>query len=160
MKEDEVKKRLVELADGSLVENDVLNIVEKIKNYDPNLRVKYVDPARAQFGDAPYRVTEMCPDGLERLVMEVWELDEKVFERIIAADNSRNNVLLSVDNANLLAAKIQERRYEEIKLEDQDILTHYLKSPKGRYSFRRRKDDALVTIDDQHGRRHKVEERK
>lgn len=160
MKKDEVNQRLVELADGSLVENDVLNIVQKIKNYDSNLRVKYVDPARAEFGDAPYRVTEICPDGIERLVMEVWQLDERVFERIISADNSRNNVLLSVDNANLLAKKIQERRYEEVKLEDQDLITHYLQSPKGRYKFRRRHDEALVTIDDDPTRHHSVKEKK
>ena len=43
--------------------------------------------------------------------------------------------------------------------EDKDIIASYLRSPKGRYSFRRREDDALVTIDDQEGRRHKVDER-
>lgn len=160
MKDHEVKKRLVELADGSLVEHDVLNVVEKIRNYDSNLRVKFVDPLRAEFGDAPYRVTELCPDSMERLVMEVWKLDETVLDRIMAADNSRNNVLLSLDNSNLIAQQIEKRRYEEIRLEDQDILHSYLKSPKGRFSFNRRQDGALVTIDDQHGRIHKVQEKK
>lgn len=155
MKKDEINKRLVDLADGFLVEHDVLNVVEKIRNYDPNLRVKYVDPMRAEFGDAPYRITELCPDGMERLVMEVWELDDRVVERIVAADNSRNNVLVSLDDTNLIASKIQERRYEEIRLEDQDLIHSYLKSPKGKYSFNRR-DGALVTIDDQEGRKHRV----
>lgn len=155
MKDHEVKKRLVDLGDGQLVEHDVLNIVEKIRNYDPNLQIKYVDPMRAEFGDAPYRITEKCPDGMERIVMEVWELDERILDRIMAADNSRNNVLLSIDNNNLLAKKTQERRYEEVRLEEQDLITSYLRSPKGRFSFKR-KDGALVTIDDQEGRRHKV----
>lgn len=160
MKDHEVKQRLIELADGSLVERDVLNIVEKIRNYDSNLLVKYVDPNRINLGDAPYRITERCPDGMERLIMEVWKLDETVLDRIMAADNSRNNVLLSIDSANLLAEKIQKRRYEEICLEDQDLMTSYLKSPKGKYSFRRRKDEALVIIDDQEGRKHTVKEKK
>jgi hypothetical protein len=153
------KKRLIELADGSYVESDVLNVVEKIRAYDPNLNVKYCDPALAEFGDAPYKVVELCPDGVERIVFYVWELNETVLERIFAADNARNNVLVGLDNNNLLAKQIERRRYEEIKLEDQDIISHYLKSPKGRYSFRRRSDEALVTIDDQEGRRHKVKER-
>jgi hypothetical protein len=153
------KKRLIELADGSYVESDVLNIVEKIRAYDSNLRVKYCDPALAELNDAPYKIVELCPDGIERIIFYVWKLDETVLERIYAADNAHNNVLVNLDNVNLIAKKAQERRYEEVRLEDQDIITSYLKSPKGRYSFKRREDDALVTIDDQEGRRHKVDER-
>lgn len=156
----DVKKRLIEMADGSYVEADVLNVVEKIRAYDPNLNVKYVDPALADPTDPPYKIVELCPDGMERVVFGVWELNEAILERLYKADNSRTNVLLDLHGNNLLAKKEQERRYTEIRLEDQDILTHYLKSPKGRYSFNRREDNALVTIDDQEGRRHKVNERR
>jgi hypothetical protein len=154
------KKRLIELADGSYVESDVLNIVEKIRAYDPNLNIKYCDPALADLDDAPYKIVELCPDGVERVVFYVWKLDETILERIYAADNACNNVLVGLNNNNLIAKKAQERRYEEIRLEDQDIVASYLKSPKGKFSFKRREDDALVTIDDQEGRRHKVNERR
>lgn len=155
----DVKKRLIEMSDGSYVEADVLNVVEKIRAYDHNLNVKYCDPARADPDDPPYKVVELCPDGIERVVFGVWELNEQVLERLYAADNARTNVLLDVHGNNLLAKKALDRRYEEVRLEDQDIITSYLRSPKGRYSFNRREDGALVTIDDQEGRRHKVDER-
>ena len=156
----DVKKRLIELSDGSYVEEDVLNVVEKIRAYDRNLNVKYVDPARADPGDPPYKVVELCPDGIERVVFGVWTLDETVLERLYKADNARTNVLLDVHGNNLLAQKEQNQRYREVQLEDQDILLHYLKSPKSRWSFNRREDNALVTIDDQEGRKHKVDERR
>jgi hypothetical protein len=156
----DVKKRLIEMADGSYVEADVLNVVEKIRDYDSNLGVKYCDPALASADDPPYKIVELCPDGIERVVFGVWSLDETVLDRLYAADNRRTNVLLDIHGNNLLAKKEQERRYTEKRLEDQDILIHYLRSPKGRYSFRRREDDALVVIDDQEGRRHKVNERR
>lgn len=155
----DVKKRLIELAEGVYVEADVLNVVEKIRSYDSNLRVKFLDPALASAGDPPYKIVELCPDGIERVVFGVWELNEQVLERLYAADNTRTNVLVDLHGNNLLAKKEQERRYEEVVSEDRDIIASYLRSPKGRYSFHRREDDALVTIDDQEGRRHKVNER-
>lgn len=153
----DVNQRLVQIAEGIYVEQDVLNIVEKIRNYDPNLNVKYCDPARSEFTDAPYKIVELCPDGMERVVFDCWELNETILERIYAADNARNNVLTNLDNVNLIAKKTQERRYQEKRLEEQDLVTSYLKSPKGRYSFKR-EDGSLVTIDDQPGREHKVRE--
>ena len=156
----DVQKRLVEMADGSLVESDVLNIVEKIRDYDPNLRVKYIDPMLADPEDPPYRITELCPDGMERVVFGVWNLNETVLERLYQADNARTNVFLDIHGNNLLAKKEQERRYIETRLEEQDIIASYLRSPKGKFSFRRKEDDALVTIDDQEGRKHRVDERR
>lgn len=153
-------QRLVEIAEGVYVEQDVLNIVDKIRAYDPNLKVKFCNPALAETGDAPYKIVEVCPDGIERIVFSVWQLDDKVMERLYAADNSRTNVLVDIHNNNLLAKKIEERRYQEEKEEDRDLIASYLKSPKGQYSFRRRQDDALVIVDDQEGRKHKVIERR
>jgi hypothetical protein len=155
----DVRQRLIEMSDGTYVEEDVLNIVEKIRAYDSNLRIKYCDPALADPSDPPYKIVELCPDGIERVVFGVWTLDEQVLERLYKADNTRTNVLLDVHGNNLLAKKEQDRRYREICLEDQDILLHYVKSPKSRWSFKRREDGALVTIDDQEGRKHKVDER-
>jgi len=155
----DVKQRLIEMSDGSYVEADVLNIVEKIRDYDPNLNVKYLDPSLADPADPPYKVVERCPDGIERVVFGVWELNEQVLERLYAADNARTNVLVDLQGNNLLAQKEQERRYTEKCLEDQDIVSHLLKSPKGRYSFRRRMDDALIIVDDDSRRMHKVRER-
>lgn len=153
---DEVSDRLVRLADGVYVEQDVLNIVEKIQQYDPNLKVKYVDPNRAEFGDEPYRIVEVCPDGMERVLFGVWELNELVLERIYAADKMKTDVLANIDSHNRMINQGIQSRYEDQKLEANDIVAHYLESRKGRWSF---KNDAgqKVTLDDQEGRKAKVE---
>jgi hypothetical protein len=156
MKDTEVKKKLVELAEGVYVESDVLNVVEKIRAYDPNLRVKYCDPARSAIGDAPYKIVEVCPDGFERVVFDVWVLDETVLERLHAADNQKHDILSRLDGANLFAKRNEARRYEEQKLEAKDIVSSYLSSPKGRWSFRDSVTGKTVEIDDQEKRSYRV----
>lgn len=157
--DDRVKERLVKMSDGSLVERDVLNVVDKIRDYDPNIRVKYCDPARAEFGDAPYRIMELCPDGMERMIMSVWTLDESVLERLVACDNRRTNVLRDLEGNNLSVEKENHRRFREEMDEAADILHHYLASPKGRYSFVDPKTEHKITLDDQEGIPAKVESR-
>lgn len=139
---------LVRLDDGNLVERDVLGIVEKICEYDPNLKVQYLDPALGPgLTEAPYRIVEVCPDGEVRPVFSVWTLDDTVLERLYNADTKKLDVLANLDLKNLAARNSQERRFQEIKDEDNDIIAHVLKSPKGKYTFKNRYDK-LVTIDD------------
>jgi hypothetical protein len=150
------KGRLIELSQGVLVEEDIYNVVEKLRNYDPNLRVKFLnDATRSLVGDAPYAIFELCPDGIERLVFTVWELDDRVLERLYNADNARNNVLVDIDNNNLLVKKINDRRYQERNLEIKDIMKHAFSSPKGSYSFE--VDGKKITLDDDPRRKSKVE---
>lgn len=138
----------VKLDDGVFVERDVLNIVEKIREYDPNLRVQYLDPQKFEdITDAPYRIVEVCPDGEVRPVFSVWTLDETVLEKIYLADNQKHDILAAIDGKNLLVKKDKERRYQEERDEAKDIIVHVLKSPKGKYSFKNPMGK-MVVIDD------------
>lgn len=143
------KQRLIEMADGSYVEHDVLNIVDKIRAYDENLVLKYTP--NPSISDPPYKLFEKCRDGIERKVFDIWELDERVIERLYAADNARNNVLQDLDGHNLTVQQINERRYKEEMEEAADMLTSMLKSPKGRYSMRDQKTGNVLKFDDQEG---------
>lgn len=130
----QVKKRLVEMADGSWIEDDMLGIIEQIQNYDPNLRVQYLDPSRADSPtDAPYRIIEMCPDGFPRIVFAVWELDQRVIERLHRADNHRGNILQGLDGTNLLAKQNEERRYKDEQEALAEMVRDTLRSPKDTY---------------------------
>lgn len=149
------RQRLIEMADGSLVEHDVLNVVDKIREYDSSLRLKYAQVAN--IGDPPYKLFEMCNDGVERLIMNIWELDERVIERIRAADNARGNVLLDIDLNNLNIENENHRRFREEMDEAKDMVEHYLKSSKSRYSMRDSLTGTKITIDDQHGIPAKIE---
>lgn len=131
---DLVQKRLVELAEGVLVEDDVLGIVEKIQAYDSNLIVQYCDPSQAKFSDAPYKIMELCPDGMRRVIMDVWELDDRVVDRLHTLDMHRNNVLVDLDMANQKATAQGKRRYKEEIDAVSDMVRGVLRSPKDTYT--------------------------
>lgn len=141
----DVKERLVQLSNGVTVTSDVYRIAKKVKEYDTNLSLKGdLDPT---FYDAPYAIFELCPDGTERMVFTVWELDDRIMDRIYASDQAKNSVLLDLEGRNLLAKKWQNRRYEEKLLEAQDIVVSMLKSSKGRWTWKS-DEGKLVKFDD------------
>lgn len=139
------KQRLIQIAEGAYIERDVLNVVAKIHDYDPNLEVKVL--AEGGPGDAPYRLVERCRDGIERIVFDIWELDDRVLERIYAADNARNNVLAGVDKKNEAARLDLSRRYEERMLEAHDIVKTFMQS-KTKSKWTVKDGDRLITIED------------
>lgn len=140
------KERLVELSQGTYVERDVWNVVEKIRHYDSNLRIKYLG-RNDSYTDAPYALFEQCPDGIERLIFTIWELDDRVLERLRNADTQRQNVLSNMDVSNAEIKASLDRRYKEKALEKHDIAEHVFKSPKGKYSYTN-DDGNLVVVDD------------
>lgn len=157
----DVKGRLIELAQGVYVERDVLNIAEKIREYDDNLRLQYLDPDHSEAGlsDAPWRVVEICRDGLPRIVLSAWELDDRILERLYAADTQRFDLLAAIDGKNRVVKQDKNRRYQEEREQEMDIITSILKSPKGRYSFEAPRTGNLVTIDDDPQRKATVKEK-
>lgn len=138
-------RHLVDIGDGQYVERDVLNVIERIRNYDPNIRVKYLNRAETT-GDAPWCLTEMCRDGVERLCFYAWTMDERVLERLYNADTHRFDVLGRLENNNARLKREAHQRYKETVADSRDMLEHALRSNKGRYSIRI--DDKLIHIDD------------
>lgn len=137
----------VKLASGDYVESDVFGIAKRIQDYDPNLRLKYLPPEQASLTDAPYALFELCRDGVERLVFTIWELDNRVLERLYAADNAKHDVLLQLDKHNNSLRSDLNRRYEDKRLAHKDLTSSILKSPKHKYSFKNDKGE-LITVDD------------
>lgn len=141
----DVGERLVKIAEGMYVERDVLNVVAAIHEYDPNLKVKMC--ARGEFTDAPYILVEKCPDGFERIVFEIWELDHRVLQRVIAADNQRNDILAGIDKKNEKFKLDQQSRYQERMLEANDILSSMFKT-RNKNKWTVKDGDRLITIVD------------
>lgn len=141
---DDTKQRLIELAEGVYVEADVLNIVGQIQDYDSNLRVKFLRPGVGDVSDAPYAIFEVCPDGLERLVFTVWELDQRVMERLYQSDNQKHDILGRLDKANDKRKADAQRRFSEFMEEARDIAKHIIKSPKTEYSIPTGEDQNTV----------------
>lgn len=130
----EVAKRLVQIDEqGTMVESDVLGVVAKIQAYDPNLRVQFCDPTRATLADAPYRIMELCPDGQLRHVMSIMELDERVMERLYAADTYSTDVLADIELANRRARDNIRRRFRDEMEALTEMAAAVLRSPKDTY---------------------------
>lgn len=145
--EDQMRS-LVKVVDGVYVERDVLNIAEKVYEYSDRLRIKAVHPGLAEPGDAPYILTEICNDGIERKCFDIWELDERVLERIYSADTQRHDILLALDMKNARVKKEQNQRFKETIDEAHDIIVSMLKSPKHRYTVKDQETGNTVVFDD------------
>lgn len=130
----DVKEKLIEIAAGVYVERDTLRIAEKIQEYDPNLRLKYC-AENQRLTDAPFKLVEICPDGIERVIFDIWELDERVLERLYNADTKKFDINNMLDTANLKAKEAQERRYKDIQGEAHEIADSIFKSSKDTYKF-------------------------
>lgn len=146
----DAKERLVELAAGVYVEQDVLRVVQTIQEYDPNLRVKYLDPdSGGSVGDPPYKVVELCPDGIERVVFSVWKLDGSIVERLRAADTQKLDILVGLETKNQAVRDAEKRRFrEEVLGEAHDIAHHVLRSPRSSYTVEHPHDPGTRLIFD------------
>lgn len=132
--------------DGQLVERDALRIAEAIRDYDENLCIICVDPATSDINDAPFIIAQRCPDGVLRRVFECWELNNTVLERIEAADTTRHDIQAYIEFKNAEARKESRMRYQEKRLEIQDIGASLLKHRKSSFSYRDPNTSEMVTI--------------
>lgn len=121
--------------EGVLVERDALHIAERIHEYDSNLTLQYLEQAD-NLREPPFRVVERCRDGLERVAFTAWRLDEDLLRRIWAADTQVQDIDALVTGKNITAKCNQQRRYEEKKAEQNEMVETILKSPKTRYSVK------------------------
>lgn len=144
--------RLVEIAPGVIVERDVMDVVDWVRDYSPDLDVVYLDPNRFDLhpSDPPYKVIEHCKDGQVRVVFSCWTLDNRVKERIIAADTERTDVLGNLDANNAKARFAQQYRFQEQIAEANDLTAHLLRNPKTSYRFHNTEGE-LVTVEDDKG---------
>ncbi len=141
------KGALVRMASGELVERDTLNIALKINEYDHNLRLRYLPPEESNLTSAPYAVFERCPDGLDRLIFYVWELDDRVLDRLRLADTGSNDIMARIDAVNGKIKAESQRRYQDALDEKHDIFKHALASPGHKYSWSK-DDGSIATLDD------------
>lgn len=139
---EEIKMTVV---DGVQVELDVLRIAEAIHEYDPNLRVQYLEQA-GSLGDPPFRVIERCRDGVERVAFLAWELDGRLLERIMEADCAKRDLDAIMTKKNRAAKDELNRRYREQLDEAHEISRSILRSRKSKYTVRMPDTGELITF--------------
>jgi hypothetical protein len=122
--------------DGSFISARVSRIVELIREYDPNLEVKWVPERMRQPGEPAFMITERLRDGREVVAFYVQsenDFNESVLARIYAGDNTRNNVLANVDAHNAAVQRIAAARQQEEREQYYDLMGSMIKSGKSTY---------------------------
>lgn len=134
--------------DGMLVERDVYGVIQRIQEYDENLRVLYVDPDKSDISDAPYVICEVGRDGKMYKVFEAWSMDERVYQRVVEADQARFNALEIIGEWEKKQEDAINRRYQDASERNRDLIEHVVKSTKSRYSYKDETTGDKVTIFD------------
>lgn len=121
---------------GEFISAKVSRIVELIREYDPNLEVKWI-PEKMRRPDEPaFMITERLRDGREVVAFYVQseaEFNETVLARIYAGDNARNDVQARVDAANAAVNRVREARAREEREQYYDLMGSVIKSKKHTY---------------------------
>lgn len=143
---EELRKLNLVKVQGQLVERDALHIAEKIAEYDPNLYVQYLE-STDRINDPPFRVMERCRDNVDRVAFTAWTLDDRLMQRIYAADTARTNPSENIFDVNERVRQEDRRRYRERMDDANDIAEHVLKSPKSRYTYKNPDTGKITTFE-------------
>jgi hypothetical protein len=138
--------------DGCLVDRDCLHIAEKIQDYDPDLQLIALDPddLHASITSAPFMVIRHKGDGTYERVLEAWELDDRVIERLWLADGTRNNQLDQL--VSLEQAKKAKEDYDNSQKmwQNHELFAAAMSNKKSEFSYKNEAGEH-VTIKDTEG---------
>jgi hypothetical protein len=136
------------------VEHDVANVVNEVARLWPDLKIQIcVDPS---FSDPPYRVVEMCKDGVWRPVLNVWQLDNRLLDLLHNCDSYKVDILSQLDTHNTQVRRAQEEAERTWREAAKDVMAAVFKSPKGTYTIpdeRPGHEGETIKIDDDPARR-------
>ena len=123
--------------DGHWINTKVHQIVELIKDYDPNIEVQWIPPSERDANDPHFRLVDFSSNRLPYVMFYVQnsdEFDERVLARVIRSDAAKKGISLSEIDAKNDAVKLAKAKREADEAEERaDLVTHILKSPKARY---------------------------
>lgn len=140
------------------IDDDLLGIIEEIRYRWPALRVVTLDmDAHHDIFDAPFRILELCHDGVERKVMDVWKMDRTVIDKLHQMATVDLDKLVADQNAK--ATKVRDDKFKEALGAANDVVAHALHHPGTSYSFKDSEGD-LVTISDSDKTKRRSEGRK
>lgn len=125
------------LLNGQFVSAKVERVVQAIKDYEPNLEVKWLPPGSRTEGQAAFQICFNQPGQPPYVLFHVAteeEFDERVLARIIQNDQRHSQQTLSDFEAYEAAQKrVRDLEYEDKMAEAADIAYHVMRSPKNTY---------------------------
>lgn len=141
-------KNYIDMGGGVLVERDAYEIAKRIKEYDPDLELICLDPSdpNVKVTSSPFMVVWRNPHGVYEKVLEAWELDARILERLWAADQQKTDQLHTLEQWENQLRKKNESRYREEMDANHELLEAAVRNTKSSFSFH--KDGDLVKIND------------
>lgn len=135
---------------GQAFERDMLGVVEEIQYRWPNLRVQFLNPDFAKdLVDAPYQIVERTQDGRERIVLQVWNMDRSVLDKLHMMDQANVDVQKLYDDQVAKAKAEKDAKKAEESGANQDLLAtgmKHLNSGKLRFTFRDEESGDLKVV--------------
>jgi hypothetical protein len=123
--------------DGSFISAKVSRIAETIADYDHNVEVRWIPPARRGIDEPAFAIVSAIPGQAEYVIFYVQdesEFDGRVLERLIQMDAAKHgNILSELDARNAAVKAIQSNLHKERLEESKDLAYHILKSKKHSY---------------------------
>lgn len=136
--------------DGQLVSNKVQNLILAIKDYEPELDVKWVPPAAREEGQAAYAIVHNHPQYGSYVLFYVMnddEFDERVLLKIIANDQRNGSATYSEFEAWEKSQELIKKQEWLDKMEEAaDIAKSVFKTHLNKYTFRDPHTGRLNTI--------------
>lgn len=131
----------IPLDDGSWVAAKVVRTAEIIKDFFPNLEVRWLPKDKRAIDSDAFMIVEKCADGAELVAFTVRdesEFDERILERIIRADitkqkNGPTGILEDIDAHNASVKLMQAKQKQDALDEVKELSTSILGSPLNRY---------------------------
>lgn len=132
-----------ETVDGQIVEKDALRIAERLKEYDDNLEILCIDPAKSEINDAPFIICERKGDGSLVRVFEAWQLDNTIIERVILADKHKFDPNARFESLAAMTKKLTGDRYKDRQGELADMMATAVGFKKSAFKMRNHEGDMV-----------------
>jgi hypothetical protein len=132
--------------DGRWVNADFERLARNIKEYNPELELRWIPPEnRTREDKAPYVVVHSPVGGQESVVLHATELDSpvEILTRLYLADSKNGDVLERLEAHNLAVENLRMQEYRDEMDELADQALFLLSSPLNTVKFKGKKLDHL-----------------
>lgn len=135
----------IDIRDGRLVSQKIAQVVDAIRDYSPEIDVKWIPPENRTADQAAFQIWHSPPGQPPYCFMHVKteeEMTTKVLMDIIAGDQRNGSVQYSeVEAAEEAAKRVAFQKWADERDEAIDVMYHILKSPLNTYKVN---DDLII----------------
>lgn len=135
----------MDIRGGHLFSQKIAQVVDAIREYSPELDVKWIPPGERTEGQAAFQIWHTPVGQPPYCFMHVKteeEFDTRVLMRIIHGDQRNGEITMSeVEAAEMAAKRVAFQKWQDERDEAIDVMYHILKTPLNTYKVN---DDLII----------------